>query len=327
MSGNALSSRKIGVAQTWAALLVVLLFSGCAGTGSAFAPRLTSSEKMMWSTYALATPKGMATCVVVNRKDPLAPHGTVPVIITSAHALAAAPHGPFYLIIREPRAGHTPVVGILEFQAPNPADRPFFQHPLHDVAALELRIPPALAAEVSIPSYIDERDIAPGPNDPRPGDEISVLGFPRVFPGTEGAFPVLRAGRIASYAPGAASDREKFLVHTNVYGGDSGCPVFGGRRGGKPKLVGLVTERVGKKNENVPLAVAVNATMIRETLQLQAKQERWYLGQDARTSLSSKPGRGSGVQLVGPPVTAERMQKIGKKIGLTLGRSEAGPQK
>lgn len=297
---------------------VLLLLAGCAGVGTAVAPNLTSSEKMMWSTYALATPKGMASCVIVNRQDPEAPHGIVPVIVTSAHVLSVAPHGPFYLIIREPHAGRNPTVGILQFQAPDPADRPFFQHPRLDVAALELRIPAEFSSEVSLPSFIDEKDIAPAADEPHPGDEVSVLGFPRVFPGTEGAFPILRDGKIASYSPGSASDREKFLVNTNVYGGDSGGPVFSGRRGGKPRLVGLVTERVGKKGENTPLAVALNASAIRETLQLQAKQERWYLGENPPSALPAKSGKGSGVQLVGPPLHTSSVPKGGKQLRFSL---------
>lgn len=308
--------RTVRMRLALVAFVLVLLLAGCAGTA-----RLTSAEKMIWSTYALATPRGMASCVIVNRPDPQAPNGVVPVIVTSAHVLSAAPHGPFYLIIREPRAGQNPTVGILQFQAPDPADRPFFQHPRLDVAALELRIPPEFSSDVSLVSFIDEKDIGAKSHEPHAGDEISVLGFPRIFAGTEGAFPVLRGGRIASYSPGSVSDHEKFLVHTNVYGGDSGGPVFSGRRHGKPRLVGLVTERIGKKGESVPLAVVVNASAIRETLQLQAKQERWYLGESAP---SARPAPRSGVPLVGPALESTAMPKAAKRIRFSLSHHRPG---
>jgi hypothetical protein len=60
-----------------------------------------------------------------------------------------------------------------------------FQYSSHDVAALELNIPPDLAGIW----YVG------GPTD-------IVLGFPHVLPGTLGAFPVLRAGRVASRVHG-----------------------------------------------------------------------------------------------------------------------------
>jgi hypothetical protein len=323
LAGDLANKGRIAGAKS-ALVFVLLLLTACAGVGPAVAPNLTAAEKMMWSTYALATPKGMASCVIVNRRDAEAPNGIVPVIVTSAHVLSVAPHGPFYLVIRERHAGRNPTIGILQFQAPDPADRPFFQHPRLDVAALELRIPPKFSSEVSLPSYIDEKDIAPAADVPHAGDEVAILGFPRVFPGTEGAFPILRDGKIASYSPGSASDREKFLVNTNVYGGDSGGPVFSGRRGGKPRLVGLVTERIGKKGENTPLAVAVNASAIRETLQLQAKQEPWYLGENPPNALPGKPGKSGGVQLVGPPLRANGALKGEKQLRFSLSHHHPG---
>jgi hypothetical protein len=303
VAGNREMSPRAGIIIR-AALLLLLgsAWSGCAALGSVAHPRLTSSEKMMWSTYAIATPKGMATCVVVNRKDPSAPHGIVPVLITSAHVLSVAPRGPFFLVIRSPRVDRSPQIAVLEFQSTDPTGRPFVQHPRHDVAALELRIPPELANDVSLLSYIDEDAIALQRDEPHAGDEISVLGFPRVFPGTEGAFPILRNGKIASYSAGPPADREKFLVNSNVYGGDSGGPVFSGRRGGRPKLVGILTERIGKKDAGIPLAVAVDAAVIRETLGLQAARGRWYLGGGSGpSSVSGKQPHPHRVQLVGPP--------------------------
>ena len=285
---------KSAAARVALLFFVVLSSSGCA-------TRLTSSEKMMWSTYAIATSKGMATCVVINRKDSSAPHGVVPVIITSAHVLSVAPHGPFYLVIRNPRIGSSPQVGILEFQAPDSRDRPFVRHPRHYVAALELRIPPEFADDIFLTSFIDEKSIARRGDEPHAGDEISVLGFPRVFPGTAGAFPVLRAAKVASYSAGPPSDREKFLINTHVYGGDSGGPVFAGRRSGRPRLIGMVVERIGGKGGGIPLAVAVDAQVIRQTLQLQAKQEHWYL--ESGSNVPPPPGKSRprrAVQLVGP---------------------------
>ena len=173
----------------------------------------------MWSTYAIATPKGLATCIIVNRRDQVAPHHTVPVLITAAHVLATAPRGPFYVVVRTPNESEAPSLEILEF-APSPGmAHPFFRHPLHDVAVLELNIPLDLAGEATLPSFLNETDIGRAADIPHAGDDVSVLGFPHVLPGTLGAFPVLRGGRIASRVQGPAADSERLLINTSAFCG------------------------------------------------------------------------------------------------------------
>lgn len=268
---------------------------------------------MMWSTYPLATARGMATCVVINRRDPQAPHGIGTMVLTSSHLLAATPRGPFYLAFRESRPGQNPAVGFLELRAPDPSDHPFVRHPFYDLAVLRLDIPPEFADTIAFTSFIKESAVGSRATEGHAGDEVSVLGFPHVFPGTEGAFPLLRGGRIASHSAIGGSNPEEFLVNTSVFAGDSGGPVFAGRRNGTPRLVGMIVERVAEEKSGVPLAIAVNASAIRETLQLQAQTER-----DSGAGNSSKPAKAtrskySRVKLVGPPKTLSEMLKLWKQ--------------
>ena len=287
-------------------VLFVILVGGCASTG------LTPAEQMMWSTYLIASPKGVATCVIVNRKDPSAPNGIIPVLVTSAHVLTVAPHGPFYLAYRSAQPGQGPQVDVLEIYPP---DRLFVRHPKHDAAAVALRLPPEVANEVTLASFLNEKDIQPGRDEPHPGDDISLLGFPSVFPGTDGAFPVLRSGRIASYSPGPATSRETFLINTNVYSGDSGGPVFSSSRRGKPKLLGILTERIGRKEGSVPLAVAINASVISETLKLEAAQGRRPEEQGSEVPLTAQRNlHPASFRLLGP------VQSLGKVLGAKHGR-------
>jgi hypothetical protein len=284
-----MSHEKEAVAlKTLLGISIAIALSGCAGFGNA---GLTASEKMMWSTYAIGTPKGMATCIVVNKSDPSAPHGVVPVLVTAKHVLDAAPHGPYFLAVRTLDQNGNSHVAILEFEPPRSGDTIYTRHPQHDVAALELRLPKEMADAIDVPSFLDEDAIGQNGDQPRPGQEISVLGFPKVFPGTAGGFAVLRGGKIASYAPGDRRNTEKFLLNTYAYSGDSGAPVFAEIDGdGKPHLLGLLTERIGKKLGEVPLAVAVNADVIRETLQLLDQHER---SMSESRSLGQQPGRTS----------------------------------
>ena len=293
-------------------VLVGLVSAGCA-TG------LSPSEKMMWSTYIIASPTGIATCVIVNRKERSAPNGIVPILVTAAHVFTVAPHGPFYLAYRSPRPGQSPEIGLLEFAAPNQTDYTFIQHPRHDVAAFELRIPPELAAEVTLPSFLDEDAIAQRDDGPHPGDDVSVLGFPSVFPGTQGAFAVLRSGRIASYSAGPPSDREIFMINTNVYSGDSGGPVFGNSRRGQPRLVGILTERIGKKEGSVPLAVAINASVVAETLKMEIAHQRSRLERDSNIPSTAQEGsHPQRVRLIGPSKSLREVLKSKRQSGFSI---------
>jgi hypothetical protein len=61
------------------------------------------------------------------------------------------------------------------------------------------------------------------------------------------------------------------LINGDVYPGDSGGPVFRVTKNGRPKVVGMVVERLSiEPQERFPLALAVDAKAIRETLQLLA---------------------------------------------------------
>ena len=274
-----------------------LLLVAVALLGAACATSLTPAEQMMWSTYLIATPKGVGTCIIVNRKDRSAPGGVRPVLVTSAHVLSTAPKGPFYLVCRHQESGQSPLVDILEIDPPSQTAPVFVRHPRYDVAAMEIQLPLELVNEVALPSFLDENAIAEGEGDLHPGDDVSVLGFPSVFPGTKGAFAVLRSARIASYSAGPPSEHRKFMINTNVYSGDSGGPVFRNSRRGRPQLVGILTERIGKKEGSVPLAVALDASVIAETLELAAARGRQERSDELPFSVEPEA---HSVRLLGP---------------------------
>ena len=243
----------------------------------------------------------MATCFIVNRHDPSARGGVLPILVTSAHVLASAPNGPYYLVVRSPQAAGNPALDVLELVSPTPKKRAYFQHPRQDIAVLELPIPPELAGEVSLSSFIDEKDIGGRNQEPRVGDEMTILGFPHVWPGTPGGFAVLRSGKMASYSVGTTTQPERFLVNTTVFGGDSGGPIFAVHRRGPPRLVGMITERIGDKEGGVPLAVAVSAGIIRETLDLEMLSGQVILGEPEAVT-SSRRERPNRLTVAGAPM-------------------------
>ena len=254
--------------------LIAITLAGCAGLPSSYSGQgLTPSEKMMWSTYAFGTQRGVGTCFIVHRKDASEPGGTVAVVVTAAHILSTAPKGPFYLVARISNAGQDPQTILFELRPPQSPDPIFVKHPFYDIGAFEIRIPAQLAQVVTFPSFLDENVIGASTAHPRVGENVLFLGFPKVAPGTVGGFPILRAGRVGSYS--VDERQRRFLINADIYPGDSGGPVFAARRGAKPRLVGMVTARGGRKpDEAIPLAIALDAKVIRETLALVAARAR-----------------------------------------------------
>ncbi len=261
---------------------------------------LSRSEKMAWSTYAVVTKKGLGTGVIVNCRNNSPFGGSSPVLLTSAHVLEVAPRGPYYLVVRVPVKGENPDIAVLEIGIKPECVRPFVKHPRYDIAAMRIEIPVELKSMISLRSFISEGSLG-RQRGAHVGDELFVLGFPGIFPGTTGAFPVFRSGRIASYSPGPQTDRVTFLVHSDIYAGDSGGPVFAEHSWGGPKLLGLITDRVGPKNHQVPLAIAIDTSAIRETLALLHEAESSPNVQSSNKQPPSIPEASKNVKLLGSP--------------------------
>ena len=221
----------------------------------------------MWTTYLIGSEKGMGAGFVVFRRDANEPDGVVAVMVTAAHLLDAVGKGPLFVGTRTPDAQGGVRVAIVEFQPRRSGQRFYVRHPEHDIAAFELRLPKEAADLIALPSFLD--DPAHGRKPPRAGEEVSFLGFPEMLPELEGLFPVLRTGRVASYPVGTAQSGGVFVINADVYPGDSGAPVYVAGRGGRPELTGMIIRRVGSdKKAFSHLAIAVEARLIRETLQL-----------------------------------------------------------
>jgi hypothetical protein len=258
------------------ALLLILGLSaaGCVGTSSdPHSAKLNATEKMMWSTYPLGTVKGMATGFVVARRDARRPGVSVPVVVTAAHMLESVAKGPLVVALRVPDASGEPQIVVV----PLPLRRtgaPFFvRHPRLDIGAFEPDLPSDLNGTV-LPSFLEEKVVARGRGALRVGTEVSFLGYPDVLPGTSGGFPVLRSGKVASYPTAQLKAEGAFLINADVYPGDSGAPVFAAGRRGKPELVGMIVQRIGRtRGSFAHFAIAVDARAIRETLQLLARRD------------------------------------------------------
>lgn len=243
-------------------LLGAVILSGCAGPN---AERLNTTEKMMWSTYPLASEKVIGTCFLVAAESRRNPGRFLPVVVTSTHVLKAAGKDPFVVPLRMVGVdGQTQFVLV---QVGGGKQKPPFyvSHPTLDVAAFPLPVPMDLESEVFL-RLLEEENLADGSF--RVGDPVAFLGFPEGLPGSPDFFPILRQGGVASYDPNRLATRF-FLINADVYPGDSGAPVFRTSPKGRPRVVGMVVERLEvQKGERSPLALAVDVAGVRETVSL-----------------------------------------------------------
>ena len=127
--------------------------------------------------------------------------------------------------------------------------------------------------------------------DIHPGDRLSCLGYPMALEANDAGFPILRSGQVASYPLTPTKDIKTFLFDFNVFGGNSGGPVYlrdsnrtygGGTQLGTTVqfLVGLVSEqhifneeiKAGTEKltlmHQLGLAKVIHASLIKEALDL-----------------------------------------------------------
>ena len=146
------------------------------------------------------------------------------------------------------------------------------RNPNQDVAAMVIQAPPEFArAAIPLAWLADETTF--DKTGVRPGDEMTVLGFPLGLASNDAGFPILRIGRVASYPLTPISRYASFVIDFRFARGNSGGPVFvaadGRGRPGSPDpetafVAGILTKQV----DQVELGIVVHAAYIRETLLL-----------------------------------------------------------
>ncbi len=144
--------------------------------------------------------------------------------------------------------------------------------PVEDVAAIAVQAPPEIARAAIPLSWLadaaDYTDLGI-----QPGDEMLALGYPDGYGANPEGFPVLSAGRVASYPLVTVQTYLRFMLDARTYPGDSGGPVFLAsavqRRPGSP-LAGTpyVTGLVAKVAEKYDWAFVIESTAIRRAIGL-----------------------------------------------------------
>jgi S1-C subfamily serine protease len=152
-------------------------------------------------------------------------------------------------------------------------------HPSRDVAAIAITAPAAFAKAAIPEDYLAADDTFSKYN-VAAGDQMMTLGFPRGLAANAAGFPILRAGRVASYPVAPAKIFPTFLLDFSVFPGNSGGPVFmsgpsrhavndSGQGGQDVEFIaGLLTQQVELNSERLDIGIVTNAKYIRETINL-----------------------------------------------------------
>jgi len=150
------------------------------------------------------------------------------------------------------------------------------KHPARDIAVMEISAPPVFA-RAAIPlgwlasgEDLDNWQIGPG-------DELLTLGFPRGYSSNTAGFPILRAGRIASWPLTPIESFPVFLLDFPVFPGNSGGPVFWTPAARKlpgtvlpdhPFIAGVLASEVRPSGEPLGIGVVAHAAYVREAIAL-----------------------------------------------------------
>jgi len=161
-------------------------------------------------------------------------------------------------------------------------DPAWTRHPTRDVAVMEVSAPPEFA-KAAIPLAWLAKDDTFDEYAVGPGDELMALGFPRGLSANASGFPILRAGRVASFPLAPSANNPTFLLDFAVFPGNSGGPVYmaqgARRRPGAQQaadaqfIAGLLTQQVELGGERLEIGIVTHARFVREAIELLDKPE------------------------------------------------------
>ena len=290
-------------------VLAIPLLSGPALAG------LEINTTLMQYTYHIVGPTGKpnemkhGTVFVMGIPDANQPGKGQFVLVTAAHVLEEISGEKATIYLREKMTNGKFKRIARSVKIRNGKKPLWTSHPSVDVAVMKIALPvfvskqaediPMLSTDMlADDKMIEEYEI-------HPGDRLLCLGYPLGVEANVSGFPILRAGIIASYPLIPAKDTKSFLFDFEVFGGNSGGPVYfvdKGRtyagsvhigetiqfvagivtqqkysvqRSVKPLEVGPDRRRyeVEEKREKLKLAVVVPAHFIKETLALLDKKQ------------------------------------------------------
>lgn len=253
--------------------------------------------KLMRSTFLLRGPsrknpgkESVGTVFVLGRKFPDQPSKGRRVLITAAHVLDDVQGETATVFFREENKDGQWTISPQHLRIREGERYLWTSHPREDIAVIYVDLPEAIRPKptLEIEHLADEERLEQLKLGP--GEKLSCLGFPFGMFANGAGFSILRSGVIASYPLLPAMTVRTFLFDFEVFGGNSGGPVYlsnQARLAGSyvfmtesGSIIGLVTdqevlnERMTRVDElsirshRLALAKVVYANAIRETIDM-----------------------------------------------------------
>ncbi len=240
-------------------------------------------ERALAATFRVTDKKTSGTAFLVWPEGAKETAGKRPILVTAAHALErfAEPTCTLVLRVRNDDATYSRREADIAIRN---GDTPLWvRHPEADIAALPIDLPEGTAArplrfeQLADASWAAERKV-------RAGSDVVIPGYPATLEANEAGWPVLRRGMVATHPLTPVSGAQRVLVNASTFGGDSGAPVLL-LADNEAVVVGIVvgmqrqTDRATMPFEErvfhmpLGLAIAVQAPLIRETIELLKKTD------------------------------------------------------
>jgi hypothetical protein len=203
------------------------------------------------------------------------------VVVTAAHVFEGISGDNATLQLRRKNADGTYTTFGYQFPIRKDGKPLYVRHASADVAAMYGDIPDEVPMTGLSPDFL-VTDKSLEDIEFHPGDDAQILGFPAMV-STDGGFPILRTGRMASYPLTPMEIVKQWAFDAHIFNGNSGGPVyftsvnrffkntvhFGVARG----ILGLVIQERHSilpefANRDLDYGVVVPAKYIRDTLDM-----------------------------------------------------------
>lgn len=246
------------------------------------------SSTLMRSTFKIQEGKNIGTVFILGQPVENDPSRACYVLFTAGHVLNSMKND-FATIFLRKKVNNNYIKFPFQIKIRSNSQPLWVGHPEVDIAVMRISLPRVTDIKLISTELIATDDFISN-FEVNPGDDLLVLGFPYGAEANEAGFPILRSGRIASYPLTPTKMTKTFLLDFEIFGGNSGGPVFmcsrnrayGGSThiGVVSQLMGIVSQEkqivehvktIGEeilKKHKLSIAVIVHASFLKELLSM-----------------------------------------------------------
>ena len=239
-------------------------------------------EEALAATFRITDHKTSGTGFLVWSESGDDQQPSKPLLVTAAHVLEGFPGASCSLILRARNADDSYARKETTISIRDGDKVRWKRHSKQDIAALRIDLPEGTAAKPLAVRQLADETWAIG-RKVRVGKDVYIPCFPATLEANEAGWPVLRKGSIATHPLVPLRTAQTMLIDSSAFGGDSGAPVVM-TDGNEAVVVGMVlgmqrqTDKSSMPFEErtmhtpLGLAIAVQAPLIRETIDLVLKE-------------------------------------------------------